>query len=244
MGTKSQIKMRPQRYSVIFLSLIVFGTLWHLLLFMSPKDLLEFFQKECQTTFGFIKLNADEAHWSDTAESGIVSNAFVHSLRHWQTLWNWWNPSLVKLAQTPSVLDLFHFRELCHMLTVIHEAVLAQRGGVLAELVQGWENTGYNNRDIFVTSKPGRQLGILGDTTPEAIRGKHYLCRHYSRSFASYSPVCLTHLASTQCETSEGSTAMMIPPTPTSHTHAHTQTALSSLLSAPGRSPGMFAPPS
>ena len=35
----------------------------------------------------------------------------------------WW-----KLAQKPSILDPFHFRELCHMLTVIHEALLAQRG--------------------------------------------------------------------------------------------------------------------
>ena len=35
---------------------------------------------------------------------------------------------MVKLAQKPGILDLFHFRELCHMLTVIREAPLAQRG--------------------------------------------------------------------------------------------------------------------
>lgn len=75
-----------------------------------------------------LHLTTAEAHWSDTAEPGIVSNAFIHSPSHWQTLWNGWNPSLVKLAQKPSILDPFHFRELCHMLTVIHEALLAQRG--------------------------------------------------------------------------------------------------------------------
>lgn len=35
---------------------------------------------------------------------------------------------MVKLALIPCILDAFHFRELRHMLTVIREAVLAQRG--------------------------------------------------------------------------------------------------------------------
>lgn len=193
-----------------------------------------------------LHLTTDEAHWSDTAEPGIVSNAFIHSPSHWQTLWNGWNPSLVKLAQTPSILDLFHLRELCHMLTVIHEALLAQRGvwqnwcGGEGEQRSRWG--WYKHWDIFFTYKHWRQHGLLGDTAPEAIRGDYYLCRHYSLSWASYSPAYLTHLASAQCEPSLGSTAMMIPPAPTSHTHS--QTSLSSLLSTPGRSPGMLPPPS
>lgn len=57
----------------------------------------------------------------------------------------------MKLAQKPSFLDPFHFRELCHMLTVIHEALLAQRGG-LAEWVFGGggerENGGVNREGV------------------------------------------------------------------------------------------------
>lgn len=55
----------------------------------------------------------------------------------------------MKLAQKPSFLDPFHFRELCHMLTVIHEALLAQRGG-LAEWVLGGgrENGGVNREGV------------------------------------------------------------------------------------------------
>lgn len=104
-----------------------------------------------------LHLTTDEAHWSDTAEPGIVSNAFIHSPSHWQTLWNGWNPSLVKLAQTPSILDLFHLRELCHMLTVIHEAPLAQRGvwqnwcGGEGDRRSRWG--WYKHWDIFFTYK-------------------------------------------------------------------------------------------
>lgn len=107
----------------------------------------------CRRTPNHLRLHLTtaEAHWSDTAEPGIVSNAFIHSPSHWQTLWNGWNPSLVKLAQKPSFLDPFHFRELCHMLTVIHEALLAQRGG-LAEWVFGGgggrENGGVNREGV------------------------------------------------------------------------------------------------
>lgn len=55
----------------------------------------------------------------------------------------------MKLAQKSSFLDPFHFRELCHMLTVIHEALLAQRGG-LAEWVLGGgrENGGVNREGV------------------------------------------------------------------------------------------------
>lgn len=100
--------------------------------------------------------NSDEARRSDAAESGSVSNAFVHSYSRWQTLRSGWNPSLVKLAQTPGFLDLFHFRELCHMLTVNHEALLPQSWGV------GWEASGRTGVDLKENTVGGENVRKYG----------------------------------------------------------------------------------
>lgn len=69
---------------------------------------------------------------------------------------------MAKLAPKPGILDPFHFRELCHMLTVIHEALLAQRGvwqngwevrcGGEVGVDRGW----YKHWDVPFTYKHGR----------------------------------------------------------------------------------------
>lgn len=48
---------------------------------------------------------------------------------------------MAKLAQKASILDPFHFREPCHMLTVIHEALLAH-GGVWQKSWGVWVDEG------------------------------------------------------------------------------------------------------
>lgn len=183
-----------------------------------------------------------KARRPDAAESGIVSNAFVHSLSRWQTLRNGWNPSLVKLAHTPGFLDFFHFRELCHMLAVNHEALLPQSWGVgreasartgvdLKENRVGGEAVWKSQEDWDIL--PVRQPAFLEDPAPEAIREDHYTHRLFSLAWAHILQLISLawHLPS-----------MNHPRDLQQHTHTHS--SLSPLLSAPGGSSGMFAPPS
>lgn len=62
----------------------------------------------------------------------------------------------MKLAQTPGFLDLFHFRELCHMLTVNREALLPQSWGV------GWEASGRTGVDLKENTVGGENVRKYG----------------------------------------------------------------------------------
>lgn len=86
--------------------------------------------------------------------------------------WSWHRHSASWISSTS---------ELCHMLTVIHEALLAQRGVWQnqcwgeREWGRRWRGVGgYKHWDIFFTYKHWRQQELLWDTAPEAIRGDYY----------------------------------------------------------------------
>lgn len=86
-------------------------------------------------------LSTAEARWCDTAEPGIVSNAFIHSPSHWQTLWNGWNPSLVEAGTETEHPGSFPLQRAlphanCHL-----QATASPKGG-LVEWVCGWGKVG------------------------------------------------------------------------------------------------------